>query len=111
MKKLHAIVATALLGFSMTACAATGDATESAASKSAAGGGAAAAISAAKASNKGAKSAGYEWRDTGKMIKKAEKLAGEGKTEAAIKLAKKAEMQGKVAQVQATSQKNAGPRF
>ena len=106
MKKSHAIVAAALLGFSMTACA-TGDTSKPAA----AGGGAEAAISAAKASIKGAKSAGYEWRDTGKMIKKAEKLAGEGKTEEAIKLAKKAEMQGKEAQVQATSQKSAGPRF
>lgn len=105
MKKMHTIVTTALLGFSMTACA-TGDT-----SKPAADGGAEAAISAAKSSNKDAKSAGYEWRDTGKMIKKAEKLAAEGKTEEAIKLAKKAEMQGKVAQVQATSQKNAGPRF
>ena len=67
MKKLHAIVTTALLGFSMTACAATGGASTSAA---------AGAIGAAKASNKGAKSVGYEWRDTGKMIKQAEKLAG-----------------------------------
>lgn len=105
MKKLPTIVAATLLGFSMTACA-TGDA-----SKSAAAGGAEAAISAAKAANKGAKSVGYEWRDTGKMIKKAEKLAKEGKTEEAIKLAKKAEMQGKVAQKQAASQKDAGPRF
>lgn len=106
MKKSHAIVAAALLSFSMTACA-TGDTSKPASAAS----GAEAAISAAKAANKGAKSAEYEWRDTGKMIKKAEKLAGEGKTEAASKLAKQAEMQGKAAQMQATSQKSAGPRF
>lgn len=105
MKKLPVLAATALLSFSLTACA-----TDST-TKPAASAGPEAAISAANAANKDAKSVGYEWRDTGKMIKKAEKLAKEGKAGEAVKLAKKAEMQGKAAQQQAESQKAAGPRF
>ncbi len=68
---------------------------------------AAAAISAAKASKKKASSVGGEWRDTGKMIKKAEKLAEEGKTEKAIKMANKAEKQGQLGYKQANEQKGA----
>ena len=52
------------------------------------------AISAAEAAQKVAAKVGYEWRDTGKMIKQAKKLAKEGKTEQAVKLARKAEQQG-----------------
>lgn len=52
------------------------------------------AIAAAEAANKAAKAVGYEWRDTGKMIKKAKELAKKGKTAEAVKLAKKAEEQG-----------------
>jgi len=52
------------------------------------------AISAAEAANNAAKAVGYEWRDTGKMIKKAKALAKQGKINEAIKLAKKAEEQG-----------------
>jgi len=52
------------------------------------------AIAAAEAANKAAAAVGYEWRDTGKLIKKAKQLAKQGKTAAAIKLAKQAEEQG-----------------
>lgn len=52
------------------------------------------AIAAAEAANNAAKAVGYEWRDTGKMIKKAKQLAKQGKNSEAIKLAKKAEQQG-----------------
>jgi hypothetical protein len=65
---------------------------------------AAAAISAAKDAQKQASSVGGEWRDTGKMIKKAEQLLKEGKTEEAAKLAQQAEAQGMLGYMQATSQ-------
>ena len=58
----------------------------------------------AKDAQKQANSVGGEWRDTGKMIKKAEKLLKEGKTEEAAKLAQKAEAQGMLGYMQATSQ-------
>jgi len=51
------------------------------------------AIAAAKAANKRAKDADYEWRDTGKMIKKAEKALAAGNDAEAIKLANKARRQ------------------
>ena len=63
-----------------------------------------AAIAAAKDAQKQANSVGGEWRDTGKMIKKAEKLLKEGKTEEAAKLAQQAEAQGMLGYMQATSQ-------
>lgn len=63
-----------------------------------------AAIAAAKDAQKQAGSVGGEWRDTGKMIKKAEQLLKEGKTEEAAKLAEKAEAQGMLGYMQATSQ-------
>jgi hypothetical protein len=66
--------------------------------------GAVAAIAAAKDAQKQAASVDGEWRDTGKMIKKAEKLLKEGKTEEAAKLAGKAEAQGMLGYMQATSQ-------
>ena len=63
-----------------------------------------AAIAAAKAAQKQASMVGGEWRDTGKMIKKAEKLLKEGKTEKAAKLAEEAEAQAMLGYMQATSQ-------
>ena len=54
---------------------------------------AAQAISSAKAANAEAKAAGYEWRDTGKMIGKAEKALTSGNEDEAIKLANKAKKQ------------------
>ncbi len=62
------------------------------------------AIAAAKDARKQAKSVGGEWRDTGKMINKAEKLLKEGKSKEATKLAQEAEAQGMLGYMQATSQ-------
>ena len=75
-----------------------------AADKSSAG----AAIAAAKAAQKAAGAVGGEWRDTGKMIKKAEEAAAAGNYGEAEKLAKKAEAQGKLGKEQAMSQKDVG---
>lgn len=59
-----------------------------------------AAIAAAKDANAKAKAEGFEWRDTGKMIKKAEKALKDGKPEEAIKLANKAKRQAELAVAQ-----------
>ena len=67
-----------------------------------------AAIAAAKAAQKSAGAVGGEWRDTGKMIKKAEQAAAEGNYANAEKLAKKAEAQGKLGKEQALGQKGSG---
>ena len=64
------------------------------------------AIAAAKDTVKQANSVGGEWRDTGKMIKKAEALLAEGKTEEAAKMAEEAEAQAMLGYMQATSQKS-----
>lgn len=68
-------------------------------------------IAVASAENKKAKKVGFEWRDTGKMIKKAEKLNAKGKSKDSIALAKKAKEQALNAQQQAKDQANAGPNF
>lgn len=62
------------------------------------------AIAAAKDAQKQANAAGGEWRDTSKMIKKAEQLLKEGKLEAAHKMAQAAEAQGMLGYMQATAQ-------
>ena len=59
------------------------------------------AIADAKASNAQAKKMNAEWRDTGKMIKKAEEALSKGDFEKAITLANQAQRQGKMAQTQA----------
>lgn len=69
------------------------------------------AINAAIKARKEAKAVGFEWRDMGKMIKKAEKLAKDGKDKKAIKIANVVIMHGKAALKQAALAKNAGPRF
>ena len=51
-----------------------------------------------------AKAANYEWRDSQKMLKAAAKLAKEGKSEEAIKMAMKAKQQGELAVAQAKQQ-------
>ena len=61
-------------------------------------------IAAAKEARKQAISVGGEWRDTGKMIKKAEALLAAGKTEEAAKMAEAAEAQAMLGYMQATSQ-------
>lgn len=53
----------------------------------------AAAIAAAKAANEKAKAENYEWRDTGKIIKKAEEAMKKGDDATAIKLANQARKQ------------------
>ena len=52
------------------------------------------AIASAEKARQAAAEVGYEWRDTGLMIKKAKQLAAKGKLEEAIKLAGTAEEQG-----------------
>lgn len=68
----------------------------------------AAVLKDAAAENDKAKAAGFEWRDTGKMLKKAK---DEKDAKKALKLAKKALQQAKLAQKQAEVEKDAGPRF
>lgn len=70
-----------------------------------------AAITVAKAEAKAAGKLGFEWRDTGKMIKEAEAALKAGDSAKALKLANKARMQGILGQRQAHDQANAGPRF
>lgn len=62
------------------------------------------AIVAAKEAQKQADTVGGEWRDTKKMIKKAEKLLKEGKTKEAEMLARKAEAQGMLGYMQSVAQ-------
>ena len=67
-----------------------------------------AAIAAADEARKKAASVDSEWRDTGKMIKKAKALAAEGDFDGAIKLAGTAEHQGENGYNQGVSEKDAG---
>ena len=62
------------------------------------------AIADAKASNAQAKKMNAEWRDTGKMIKKAQAALDKGEFEKAIQLANQAQRQGKMAQDQAKAE-------
>ena len=58
-----------------------------------------------------AKAVNYEWRDSRKLLKQAEKLNKEGKTDKAMKLVEEAKMQGQVAVSQAELQSSVnGPR-
>jgi len=66
-----------------------------------------ASYEAADAARKKAASMNYEWRDTGKMLKKAKEAAGKGDYATAEKIAKKAEMQGEMAVAQAKEQEQA----
>lgn len=67
-----------------------------------------AALAAAKQAQKRASDVGGEWRDIGKTLNKAEKLAGSGDFAAAIKLTRKAEFQSKMGYEQAISQRGVG---
>jgi len=62
------------------------------------------AIADAKSANAQAKKMGAEWRDTAKLIKKAEKALADGDDAAAIKLANKAQRQAENAMKQAKEQ-------
>ena len=67
-----------------------------------------AALAAAKAEIKKAAAVGGEWRDTGKILKEAEKAAAEGNYDTATKMAEKAKFQAIKGQEQAASQVNVG---
>ena len=69
-----------------------------------------AAVADAKKSLKDAKEAKYEWRDSGKILDKADKAAKAGDFTTAIKLANQAKHQGDLALAQSKMQENAGPR-
>ena len=69
------------------------------------------AIKAAKKANGVVKKLYVEWRDTGKILKKASKANGKGDFDAAVKLANKAENQAKNALAQHKAQKNVKPRL
>ena len=74
-------------------------------------GDAASAITAAEHEKKRAKGKGYEWRDTGKMIKKAKKAMKAGDFAKAVKMANKAKTQSSNALKQYAEQKDAGPKY
>ena len=66
-----------------------------------------AAIDAAETARKKAAAVEGEWRDTGKMIKKAQSALKSGEFDKAIKLANEAKAQGELGHEQAVSQKSA----
>lgn len=69
------------------------------------------AISAAEHETARAKKKNYEWRDTGKLIKKAKEALKKDDFDTAVKLANKAKDQSTMALAQYEEQKNAtGPR-
>ena len=69
------------------------------------------AIKAAMAANGKTKKVNYEWRDTGKLLKKARKAKGKGKFDKAVKLANKAKRQAINAMAQYHEQKNVKPNL
>ena len=81
----------------ITGCASTDEAPDTTSS-------AEQAIADAKAANAEAKGVNYEWRDTGKLIKKAEAALASGDDEGAIKLANKAKKQAEIAVAQAAAE-------
>jgi hypothetical protein len=70
-----------------------------------------ATLAEAKKATDAAKKAGFEWRDWGKMYKKADAAIKDGKTDQALKIAKQLAFQGAAAQEQAKVAEKAGPRF
>ena len=66
-----------------------------------------AALADAKKSLKTANKANYEWRDSGKILKKADKAAKAGDFSTATKLANQAKHQGDLALAQSKQQVNA----
>ncbi len=88
MKIFHSLKLAALLVLAVSLTVGCASTTEEVGQDSAA-----AAITAAKQANDQAKAAEYEWRDTGKLIKQAEKAMAEGRYDDAVKLANKARRQ------------------
>ena len=70
-----------------------------------------AAYAAADAARKGAAAVKFEWRDTGKIMKKAKAVAGKGDYVKAVALANQAKAQGEAAQRQAAEQDKLWPSF
>ena len=69
------------------------------------------AVKEANASIDNAKAANYEWRDSRKLLKKADNLNKEGKTDQAMKLVATAKKQGELAVAQAELQSSVnGPQ-
>ena len=95
-KTLSAITLAGLLSFSLSATAASKSDYDKAAAD-------------AKAAIAAAAAADYEWRDSGKMLKEADKIASGGDYAKAIILAKKAKRQGDLAVAQSKAQAGAGP--
>ena len=62
---------------------------------------------AAVAARKTAASAGFEWRDTKKMLRQARKLAKKGEYAKAVKLAERAKRQSELGLIQAKEQETA----
>ena len=69
-----------------------------------------AALADAKKSLNIAKKALYIWRDSGEILKKADKAARSGEFETAMGLIELAKRQGELALAQSKEQANAGPR-
>ena len=96
MKTIIKLAAACALALSLAACESTPTKTLGEANM---------AMKAAMAANVKAKKMYVEWRDTGKILKKARKAKGKGDFDKAVKLAKKAERQAKNAVAQAMAQK------
>jgi len=103
MKKLALLVAA--IALTLTACGSSPDAASNNADQ------ATVAITAAKTANSQAKKVNYEWRDTGKIIKKAQKAQKDGNFDMAVKLANKAKRQAENAYKQYLEQRNAKPNL
>ena len=69
------------------------------------------AVKSANASLDQAKAVNYEWRDSRKLLKKAEELKQKGESDKAMQLVAKAKKQGELATAQAQLQSRvSGPR-
>ena len=102
MKKLALLVAT--IALTLSACSSSPDTAHSTSD-------ATAAITAAEDANNKAQKVNYEWRDTGKIIKKAKKALEDGSFDMAVKLADKAKRQAQLAYKQYLEQRDAKPNF
>ncbi len=97
MRTTARLFSVALLSLGLiTGCASTDEASDEVT--------AAQAIADAKAANAEARALNYEWRDTGKLIAKAEKALEAGNDEEAIKLANQAKEQATIAVAQAEAE-------
>lgn len=100
MKTIIKLAAACTLALSLAACESTPTKSLSDANM---------AIKSAMEANGKAKKLNYEWRDTGKILKKARAAKGAGKFDEAVKLAGKAERQAINAVKQHDEQKNTKP--